>query len=225
MITACVWWTIVSNVYTEFNKTQWHESLVKGLRPVTAIFIMMVLISRVLIACHFIHQVLLGLMAAVILNIICEHYNDWLEEASFKSMFIMSICSGLGAFLIYFIWTWIGFNPSFSIPLAQKYCLNPNWVHLDTTPYLSVMRSSGCLFGLAVCNLIHCYIKLPQYHSLQFAHAPITVIVTVLGLCLWNTIPMGRNISHVVFYIVSFVRYALLPIIVTIFVPLCSQNI
>ena len=89
MITGCVWWTIVSNVYTEFSKTQWHESLVKGLWPLIAIFIMMVLISRVLIVCHLIHQVLLGLMVAVILNLSFEHYNDWLEEASLKSMCIM----------------------------------------------------------------------------------------------------------------------------------------
>ena len=89
MITGCVWWTIVSNVYTEFSKTQWHESLVKGLRPLTAIFIMMVLMSQILLTSHFIHQVLLGLMVAVILNLICEHYNDWLEEASLKSMCIM----------------------------------------------------------------------------------------------------------------------------------------
>ena len=225
MITGCVWWTIVSNVYIEFSKTQWHESLVKGLRPLTAIFIMMVLMSRVLIACHFIHQVLMGLMVAIILNIICEHYQEWLDEASFKSMLIMSVCSGLGAFLIYFIWTWIGFNPSFSIPLAQKYCLNPNWVHLDSTPFLSVMRSSGSLFGLAICKLIQYYTKSSQNHSLQFAHAPIAVIVTVLSLCVWNSIPMGIDISHVVFYTVSFVRYALLPVIITIFVPLCTQNI
>lgn len=225
MITGCVWWTIVCNVYSELNKTQWNESLVKALRPFTAIFIMMVLMSRVLIGCHFIHQVLMGLIVAAILNIICEHYSDRLEEASFKSMLIMSLCSGLGAFLIYFIWTWVGFNPSFSIPLAQKYCLNPNWVHLDSTPFLSVMRSSGTLFGLAICKLIQCYTKPSPYHSLQFAHAPITVIVTVLSLCLWNSVSMGTNISHVVFYTASFVRYTLLPIIVTIFVPICTQNI
>ena len=225
MITGCVWWTIVSNIYIEFSKAQWNESLMKIFRPLTVIFILMVLMSRVLIACHFMHQVLLGLIAAMILNIICEHYNEWLEEASFKTMSIMSICSGIGAFLIYFIWTWIGFNPSFSIPLAQKYCLNPNWVHLDSTPFLSVMRSSGSLFGLAICRLIQNYNKSSQNHSLQFAHAPITIIITMLSLCLWNSVPIGRNISHVVFYAISFVRYNLLPVIVTILVPLCTQNI
>lgn len=227
MITGCVWWTIICNVCMEFNKTQWNLPLVKTLRPLTAIFIMMVLMSRVLIACHFIHQVLMGLMVAIILNIICEHYNNWLEEATYRSMLVMSLCSGLGAFLIYFIWTWLGFNPSFSISLARKYCLNPKWVHLDSTPYLSIMRTSGSLFGLALCKLVQCFISVPpQHHSLQFAHTPITVIVTVLSLCLWNSVPMmATNVSHVVFYTVSFLRYALLPIMVTIIVPLCVQNI
>jgi len=217
MITGCVWWTIAYYISSELNKNKPLSHIIK---PLTAVFITLVLISRVLIACHFIHQVLLGLVVVVLFSAAYKDLNTWLGEASFGILLMMSLCSGFGAFFIYYVWTWLGFDPSFSIPLAEKYCANHNWVHLDSTPYLSVMRSSGSLFGLAISKLIRQYIKL----SKMYTNGPSSVILTIVVLYLWNSVPMaGAQISLILFYILSFIRYAALPFLVTVFVPLCTQ--
>ena len=221
MITGCVWWTIASYVSSQPNK--WNRSLSLTIKPITAISILLVLMSRVLIACHFIHQVLLGLVVVILFSIAYGHFTTWLGEVSFRILLTMSVCAGFGAFLTYYVWTWLGFDPSFSIPLAEKYCANHNWVHLDSTPYLSIMRSSGSLFGLAICKLAQQYSKLST--NSQLVYTPSTVILTIVMLYLWNSVPMaGAQISHALFYAMSFIRYAMLPFLVTVFVPMCTQN-
>ncbi|XP_065882517.1 glucose-6-phosphatase 3-like isoform X2 [Dysidea avara] len=201
MITGCVWWTI-ANYISQLNKNRPLSNIIK---PLTAVFIMLVLISRVLIACHFIHQVLLGLVVVILLSAAYGHLNTWLGEASFGILFMMSLCAGFGSFFIYYVWIWLGFDPSFSIPLAEKYCADHTWVHLDSTPYLSVMRSSGSLFGLAICKLIQQYVKLSKL-STSSQLTPSSVILTIVVLYLWNSVPMaGAQISHILFYTMSFI--------------------
>jgi len=220
MITGCVWWTIAKYI-SEVNKSKPPSHIIQ---PLTAIFITLVLISRVLIACHFIHQVLLGLVVVILFSAVYRHINTWLGEASFRILFAMSLCFGFGAFFIYYLWTWLGFDPSFSIPLAEKYCADRNWVHLDSTPYLSVMRSSGSLFGLAICKLIQHSVKLSNFSTISQS-TPSSIILTIVVLYLWNSVPMaGAQISHILFYIMSFIKYATLPFLVTVFVPLCTQT-
>lgn len=51
---------------------------------------------------------------------------------------------------IYYFLQIIGLDPEFSVPLALEYCQERSWVHPDTTPFYSLMRSTGALLGMGV---------------------------------------------------------------------------
>ena len=58
----------------------------------------------------------------------------------------------------------------------------------------------------------------------MYINGPSSVILTIVVLYLWNSVPMaGAQILHILFYILSFIRYATLPFLVMVFVPLCTQ--
>ena len=44
----------------------------------------------------------------------------------------------------------IGLDPDFSVALATKYCQEWSWVHPDTMPFFSLMRSSGSVLWMGV---------------------------------------------------------------------------
>lgn len=47
----------------------------------------------------------------------------------------------------------LGIDPMFSVPKALMYCKDSAWIHLDATPFYSLMRSSGSVFRLAVVSI------------------------------------------------------------------------
>ena len=57
------------------------------------------------------------------------------------------LLSGVG---LYYGLKVVGLDPEFSVPLAIEYCQERSWVHPDTTPFYSLMRSTGALLGMAV---------------------------------------------------------------------------
>uniref|UniRef100_A0A8C2A2M3 Glucose-6-phosphatase a, catalytic subunit, tandem duplicate 1 n=1 Tax=Cyprinus carpio TaxID=7962 RepID=A0A8C2A2M3_CYPCA len=44
----------------------------------------------------------------------------------------------------------VGVDLLWTLAKAQKWCLNPDWVLLDTTPFASLLRNMGTLFGLGL---------------------------------------------------------------------------
>jgi hypothetical protein len=45
---------------------------------------------------------------------------------------------------------YIGIDPQWSVRLAFKWCENPEWIHVNTTPLFSLVRDCGSMFGLAM---------------------------------------------------------------------------
>jgi hypothetical protein len=75
---------------------------------------------------------------------------QWILPNSKITLLISSavlLFSGVG---IYYGLKTVGLDPEFSVPLAMEYCQERSWVHPDTTPFYSLMRSTGALLGMAV---------------------------------------------------------------------------
>ena len=110
------------------------------------------------INCFIIIQVVLGLGVGYMIDKISSHSTavfplsklQWTLPNSKINLLISSavlLLSGVG---IYYGLKVVGLDPEFSVPLAVKYCQERSWVHPDTTPFYSLMRSTGALLGMAV---------------------------------------------------------------------------
>jgi hypothetical protein len=48
--------------------------------------------------------------------------------------------------------TYTGVDPQWSVRLAFKWCEQPEWIHVNTTPLFSLVRDCGSMFGLALAS-------------------------------------------------------------------------
>lgn len=110
--------------------------------------------------CSYITQVLLGLAVGFAIDNASSHCSNFFLSKlqwslpngnnNYINLFISSmvlLVSGVG---IYHGLQGVGLDPKFSVPLAMEYCQERSWVHPDTTPFYSLMRSSGALLGMGV---------------------------------------------------------------------------
>ena len=54
----------------------------------------------------------------------------------------------VSAIIVYVGLMYKGFNPLWSIPLAEKYCTTPGGVKIETQPYYIIVRYAGAALGL-----------------------------------------------------------------------------
>lgn len=48
---------------------------------------------------------------------------------------------------VYWLLRLLGADVMWTLPLAQRWCSNPDWVHLDTTPFFCYIRDASALLG------------------------------------------------------------------------------
>ena len=66
---------------------------------------------------------------------------EWLLLASFV------LISAIGTYSVLLV---TGSDPSWSISRAVKWCVKREYIHVDTTPFYSLSRYSGAVFGLGL---------------------------------------------------------------------------
>ena len=109
--------------------------------------------SRIYIAAHFPHQCFLGFMVGLI--IVKKFYvkASWVQCKTIPlvllSVFLISSALGVYILLLKF-----GVDPNWSIALAKKNCLKPEWIYVDTTPFYAMMRFSGSAVGLSLSGFL-----------------------------------------------------------------------
>lgn len=101
-------------------------------------------------------QVILGLAIGYIIDKVSSYSAiflaklQWTLPNSKINFFISSVVLLLSGVGIYYGLQMVGLDPEFSVPLAMEYCQERSWVHPDTTPFYSLMRSTGALLGMGV---------------------------------------------------------------------------
>ena len=113
----------------------------------------------------------------------------------------------------------IGLDPNFSVALATKYCQEWSWVHPDTTPFFSLMRSSGSVLGMGVVASLAAgkWVNLEKQWTKKRIVAKIPglvfslFVVTVLHS---NYTPSFAQSGDVVFYAVAFLKASVVPCVV-----------
>lgn len=111
-------------------------------------------------------------------------------------------------------------DPSWSLMKAQKWCIQSEWVHLDTTPFAGLLRNTGALFGLGLS------LHLPIHKSCRNS-AVYRLTCTAATLPLLSLLDSFRppTSTHALFYALSFCKSATVPLTTISFVPYCMSTL
>ncbi|KAM4715389.1 glucose-6-phosphatase 3 [Anableps anableps] len=211
MVTAAVWWVVVTSL-SSFLYSHTHSCLISA-APFLIYVLMLVAIgiSRIFILAHFPHQVVAGCITGLILGIVLNRRVP--VGRSLLFFFCFSAGLLLSTLMLNVSLRQVGIDLSWSIDLATKWCSHPEWIHLDTVPFSSLSRDCGTILGLG----LSLYWK-PGRWSLPWATRALCLAVSSIGLYHMNSLPLPVK-PQGLFYSLVFIKFALVPQIVMVFVP------
>lgn len=162
MVTATVWYILIDAYlknelpifkrvqYSESSEQQQQHSLASALTKLSwsiyALILVLVSLSRVYLACHFPHQCLCGaILGLLVARFVAEKVPmDQLNKSHFALATGAMFVSVLGT---YFALRSMGVNPLWSVDKGMRWCVKKEYIHLDTTPFFSMMRYTGFCLG------------------------------------------------------------------------------
>lgn len=222
MVTASVWYILIESLLSGelFQTTASQQgpnqqasptnnkgsNLISKLGWTTySIILGLVSLSRVFLACHFPHQCICGaLMGMAIAKFITESDLSFLRVKHFPLGTIAMLTTAMST---YGFLLWMGFNPLWSVDKAIRWCVKQEYIHMDTTPFFSMMRYTGFYLGAGL-GLFSLFVAKQQQSSQS-----ISLISKVLASCLsilfgrlLMAIPVSKE-SMGSFYVISFITY------------------
>ncbi|XP_054609235.1 glucose-6-phosphatase a, catalytic subunit, tandem duplicate 1 [Dunckerocampus dactyliophorus] len=212
---AGVWYVMVTALLAIAAEKRCPPSLYTVLQVLLwglmVLLVLLVCMSRVYMAAHFPHQVIAGIVAGVL---VAEAVSGvkWIYSASlrtytFTAAFLISFAVGF-----YLMLKAVGVDLLWTLEKAQRWCTKAEWVHLDTTPFASLLRNTGSLLGLGVGLSLHS----PRKTSCAFKTVCIVASLALLRLLdAWTF--SSENL--VAFYCLSFSKSAVALLIPTAVVP------
>ncbi|XP_035532463.1 glucose-6-phosphatase 2-like isoform X2 [Morone saxatilis] len=230
MGSSCVWYVMItsalnftktsSSTLTSVQSFQRFRLLKSCLWMAFWVIQISVCVSRVFIATHFPHQVVLGLLAGMLVAEAFDHipsvYNASLKVYLQTNVFLFSF-----AVCFYLIFKSTDIDLLWSVAKAKKWCANPDWIHLDTTPFAGLVRNLGALFGLGLAVNSRMFIQSCKGKNGYKARFKLMcVAATLTSLQLYDLIKIPTH-SEVLFYVLSFCKSASVPLGVVAVIPYC----
>ncbi|KAL2081433.1 hypothetical protein ACEWY4_023286 [Coilia grayii] len=228
MGSSCVWYVMVTSVVnftrppsdTTYQESQRFRLVWSFLWIAFWVIQISVCVSRVFIATHFPHQVILGVLAGMLVAEAFEHIPS-IHTASFKVYLQTSLFLFFFALSFYFLLKMIHIDLLWSISKAKKWCVNPDWIHLDTTPFAGLVRNLGALFGLGLAINSQMFVKSCKGKNGYRMRFKLTcVAATLTTLQLYDLIKVPTH-TEVLFYMLSFCKSAVVPLSAVAFIPYC----
>ncbi|XP_028331448.1 glucose-6-phosphatase catalytic subunit 1 [Gouania willdenowi] len=183
-----------------------------------------VCLSRVFIAAHFPHQVVAGVITGMI---VAEAFNRvrWIYSATMRTYLLTTFSLTSFAVGFYLLLKAGGVDLLWTMDKAQKWCSNPEWVHLDSTPFASLLRNMGTLFGLGLG------LHSPLYGESVKKNAgggtavrAGSAISTLLLLHLFDSFKPPTH-TAAIFYLLSFCKSATVPLVSVSIIPYCVSRV
>ncbi|KRY73145.1 Pyridoxine-5'-phosphate oxidase [Trichinella pseudospiralis] len=203
MITASVWYIIVWGYVTFIvGKSRKRAILTKCAWFIYLLLLIMVAVSRLYIATHFPHQVMLGSVIGFVIGVYFTRFP--VEMLRMKHCLALAIVLVTTAFLVYVFMILLGVEPDWSVKMAMKWCQNREWVHLNTTPLNALFRDTGAIIGLGLA--VHSRYFLQTLHNMHRDGSEIiTALVTFILVQCCACIP--RPSQHLgLYYLGTFVQ-------------------
>ena len=154
-----------------------------------------------------------GIIVAQAFNHIQWIYGASLRHYIYTTVLLLSVALGL-----YLLLRGAGVDLLWTLDKAQNWCLNPEWVHMDTTPFARLFRNTGTLFGLGLG------LHLPSCAETKRTEGGATYKLGCLSatLVLLHLLDYFRPPAHsVLFYLLSFCKSATVPLATVGIVPYC----
>uniref|UniRef100_A0A3P9JWS5 Glucose-6-phosphatase n=1 Tax=Oryzias latipes TaxID=8090 RepID=A0A3P9JWS5_ORYLA len=217
---ACVWYVMVTAVLSIAAEKRCPPLLYKllqgGLWGLFFLVELLVCMSRVFMAAHFPHQVVAGVITGVLVAKIVSK-SKWMYNASMNKYFFITFHLTFFAVGFYLLLRTLGVDLLWTLDKAQKWCVKPEWIHLDSTPFASLLRNMGSLLGLGMGLHSPIYNGVKKKSSTTaFKIGSITISLFLLQLLDEWTF---SSENHLIFYILSFCKSAIALLIPTAVVP------
>uniref|UniRef100_A0A8D0GGM9 Glucose-6-phosphatase n=1 Tax=Sphenodon punctatus TaxID=8508 RepID=A0A8D0GGM9_SPHPU len=179
-----------------------------------------VYLSRIFLAAHFPHQVVLGVVSGILVAECFQHihsiYSASLRRYLGTTFFLFGFALGF-----YLLLKALGVDLLWTLEKAKKWCDQPEWVHIDTTPFAGLLRNLGILFGLGLALNSPMYVescKGKPGQRLPFRLGCIATSLLVLHLFDSFKPPAGVEL---LFYLLSFCKSAAVPLAAAALIPYC----
>ena len=156
------------------------------------------------------------MLVAEVFNHIPSIYNPSLKLYIQANVFLLSF-----AVCFYLLLKLMDIDPLWSVTKAKKWCANPDWIHLDTTPFAGLVRNLGALFGLGLAINTEMFIlSCKGKNSYKTTFRVMCMAATLTCLQLYDCIKMPTH-TEALFYVLSFCKSASVPLGVVAVIPYC----
>ncbi|XP_041937859.1 glucose-6-phosphatase catalytic subunit 1-like [Alosa sapidissima] len=176
---------------------------------------LIVCMSRVYMAAHFPHQVISGVISGLIVAEVFSRV-QWIYSASMKKYFGVTIFLTSFAVGFYVLLKAVGVDLLWTLEKAQTHCVNPAWVHMDSTPFASLLRNMGTLFGLGLG--LHSPLRTETKKNSGATYRAGCIIASLLLCWLLDNFTFSSK-NQELFYLLSFCKSAAAILIPTTLVP------
>lgn len=216
---AAIWFVMVHFlVHKVFPKVGLSRIAGALLWPAYVSLIVYVSLSRLYIGAHFPHQCLLGSFVGFSIAYLMVDLDT--SKWKRKHYIFLTIFLYVSTMATYYILTFSGVDVMSTIVRARKWCANPAWIHVDTTPFFSMMRFLGFCTGMGLA--VTCKQVGQDHKELSTSTRIIAgVSCTIVGK-LSENITMPFKETPLLFYtaaffynvVLAYVLFALVPFIV-----------
>ena len=221
MVTAAVWYILIESLLRQNGSLTKKSMLNRICWSIYTILLCSVSLSRIYLAAHFPHQCALGMVIGVAVAMLVSNLDtDSLDRNKYIWGTVGLFVSALST---YAILKMMGFNPMWSVERALKWCAKPEHVHLDTTPFFSMMRYTGFFLGmgLALHSNLH---RIAAKQRFTTAMKILTAVLSVLFAKATEFVPLPKSNVNLCYALV-FVMSAILPYVFIAIIPYIVSKI
>ncbi|XP_075774529.1 glucose-6-phosphatase 3 isoform X1 [Pelodiscus sinensis] len=214
MITGAALWPIVSALMALASRHSSSRLVKFAPFMVYVLLLLAVGLSRIFILAHFPHQVLGGIVAGAALGWVLAARVP--EERELSFYIATSLALLLSAAGLYGGMRALGTDMDWSIHLATKWCLNPAWIRVETRPFASLCRDTALALGLGLATHSSLYTQL-RHEPAGWKQRAAGASLGLATLQALSAVAQPENM--VLWYSLSFLKYASFPWVVMVLVP------
>lgn len=217
MVSAAVWYILIASFLEKSGGVgKNHKNMLVSISwSVYTILLCVVSLSRVYIAAHFPHQCLLGMAIGCCLATTMSKMS--LDSLTLKHYVITTFGLLSSALTTYGVLRVLGLNPLWSVDRAMKWCAKQEYIHLDTTPFFSMMRYCGFMLGMGI-GLNSTFNKKAEKVPFSSGMKMISALLAVGVAKLSEQVTLPKY-NTTVFYFSAFVANTILPFLMVAMVP------